>query len=291
MAEPFEEGIRTDLPHEAYLSIPALSSSALKVIHEQSLMHYDYRRRNPKPPTPNMILGTALHMRVLEPDRAKVEILTVPGDAPKKATKAQINAKSPSAAVIESMDWWAAWERQAEGKVVLDASQAEIVDGMVEAVTNHPRFDELFGGGQAEVSLQWADAGHDMPCKCRFDYLTPDGFGSDLKSCADASPDGFARASAGFLYHFQAAHYATGYEALQGEPLRGFVFVAVESEPPHGVGIYVMPENAIRFALDRIATLKARLKEAQATNRYPGYSTNVQRLVIPKWATQLAIPT
>ena len=286
----FEEGIRTDISHEDYLSIPALSSSALKIVHEKSLLHYDYSRRHPRPPTDAMAMGTALHMMILEPDRARTDVLCVPAEAPNRPTRIQLNAKKPSPATLEAIDWWRAWNERTAGKTVLSPDHYAQAEGMAEAVRNHPSFDDLFTGGSSEVSLQWTDETYGMPCKCRFDYLTRDGWATDLKSCADASPGGFARASASFLYHFQDAHYRAGFEAMQGEPLKCFLFVAVESEPPHAVGVYMMPENALNFARDRIDAIKARLREAQATNVWPGYSPNVQQLVYPKWATQLATP-
>lgn len=289
--EPFVPGIRTDLAHDAYLSVEALSSSALKLIHQRSLLHWRYLRDNPTDDgTISKDMGTALHMGVLEPERVAGEIAVLPEDAPKRPSVTQLRAKKPSPATIDAIAWWQDWNQRTADKLILTPTQERQVAGMIEAVRKHPRFEDLFTGGHPEVAFQWRDARLDLPCKAKFDYLTDDGFATDLKSCRDASPLGFARAVTTYLYHFQQAHYNTGHEHLRDASLRGFVFVAVEPDPPHAVGIYVLPSNAIQFATAMIENAMVKYADAQRRNWWPGYSERIQQVVLPRWATSIITP-
>lgn len=289
-AVPFEPGVRTDVPHDDYLKIDALSSSGIKRIL-QSPMHYRYDQDNPSEPTDSMLIGTALHMAVLEPDRFAAQLLVIPDDAPKRPTATQLKAAKPSPAALESIRFWSEFDTRAKGRLVLTAEQLAKVQGMAGAVRRHPVHGELLRDGAAEVSLQWRDARLDIPCKARFDYLRDDGIGIDLKSCVDASPDGFARAVTSFKYHYQNAWYNTGHEHLRDASLRAFVFIAVENTAPYGCAVYVLESNAIAFGARRCEDAMLLYKQAVETGYWRGYSERVNPIVLPRWATSIATPT
>lgn len=288
-AEPFVPGVFTDMPHERYLSLDALSASGIKRIL-QSPMHYKYDREHPTEATESMLLGTALHMAVLEPDRYADSVIVIPEDAPARPTSRQWTAAKPSPASLAAMQWWTEFETRAAGKLLLKPEQAAKVEGMAGAVRRHPVHDELLRDGTPETSFLWRDARLDIACKARFDYLRDDGIALDLKSCVDASPDGFMRSVAQFKYHYQEAHYRNGHEHLRNESLRAFVFIAVENTAPYGCAVYVIEPNAIMFALDRVEEASILYAHCQKTGYWRGYSERILPIALPRWATTLTVP-
>ena len=134
---------------------------------------------------------------------------------------------------------------------------------MIRAVKAHPAVEWLMSEGDPEVSFQWNDAHWNVPCKCRFDWLRPDGIAMDLKTTVDASPEEFPRAVASFKYHLQNRWYDIGHEHLRDESLRGFAFVAVENVAPYGVAVYTIEPNALAFANGRIEEALMRYKNAR----------------------------
>ena len=285
-AVPFVPGMTTDLSHEDYLRVEALSASGIKRIL-QSPMHYDFDRTQPRTETESMLVGTALHMAVLEPARFATSYAVAPDDAPRRPTAAQLNAKSPSATTVEAVRYWAKFDQETEGKTLLTAEQAARVEGMARAIRRHPAHDEFLCDGAPEVSLMWEDARLRIPCKARFDYLRPDGIAIDLKSCQDASLDGFARAVATFRYHYQHAWYNNGHEHVNGRSLKAFLFFAVESVAPFGCAVYVLPSNAVLFGNDRCEEAMLLYAQARKTGYWRGYSEKIQPLALPRWATTI----
>ena len=99
-----EDGVLTPHPlglvecsNDQYHGGPGVSKSHLDAIAGASPLHYWHKYINPNreraEPSQALIMGSAIHSIVLEPDLFTGEYITVPEDAPKRATKAQINAK------------------------------------------------------------------------------------------------------------------------------------------------------------------------------------------------------
>jgi len=288
--EPFVPGVRTDLEHADYLKVDALSASGIKLIL-QSPMHYRFDKDNPSEATDSKLMGTALHMAILEPERFAGSVVVIPEDAPKKPTAAQWRAKKPSPDSLAAMAWWLDFNAKCEGKTVLTDELAKKVEGMAASVRRHPIHDEMMSAGHSEVSFFWRDARLDIPCKARFDRLNDSAFAFDVKSCQDASPEGFARSVASFKYHYQAAWYGNGHEHLRDESLRAFLFVAVESVAPYGCAVYVLESNAIAFGAARCEEAMLLYKQARDTGYWRGYPERVNPIVLPRWATSIAVPT
>lgn len=288
---PFNAGIYTadQLSNEDYHRTDALSASGIKTLL-QSPMHYKYQRDNPTEPTPSMLMGTALHMMVLEPDKVADSIIMSPDTdeegVPKRPTKPQLAMPVKTPAAAKAIQFWGDFERRAAGKLVLTPSLYDRATHMAEAVKRHPIYAEMVDG-QPELSFMWRDARSQTPCKCRYDYLRPDGIAFDLKSCVDASPEEFARSVASFRYHIQNAWYDNGHTHVKNESLRAFIFIAVESVAPYAVAVYVLEPNAIRFGYNRCEEALLLYDQAVKTGWWRGYPETVQPLQLPKWATTL----
>lgn len=256
-----------DMTNADYHALDAVSKSGLDLIRKAPAL-YKWRREHKTPPTPAMRLGTLTHTAVLEPHRLAGDIMTTP----------KIDRRSSAGK--------AAWESfliASEGKELVEPEELEKLYAIRDAVRAHPAAAKALAGSPViEQSIFWHHAGVD--CRCRPDAVTAGGVIVDLKTTKDASPDGFARSIAGYRYHVQAAFYSDGYRAAFGAAPRGFVFIAVETEPPYLVGVYVASETMVlRGRADYEADL-ARFRECRDADTWPGYSDAPLTLDLPKWA-------
>ena len=289
----FTPGIREDISHEDYLAIDAFSSSGGKRLL-QSPMHFHYDRTHPEDSaSDSKRMGSALHMGILEPDRFDSGAVVIrPADAPARPGARLVNAKNPSADTLARVAWWEDFDASSAGRIVLTEDQAAKVRGMVDSVRRHPLYEDLFlGDGESEVTYQWTDARHGdaVPCKARYDRRQRSGLIVDIKSCTDASSDGFARAVAAYRYHLQEAHYRNGFEHLHGHSPEGFLFMAVENIAPYGCQLHANRPNAVMFALDQIERAMLLYAQGRRSGYWRGYPETVQPLVLPRRA--LSIPT
>lgn len=279
---PFVPGVHPTMPPDEYRAIEALSSTGAKKLL-RSAAHYMVERTAPAEPTPAMQFGTAVHCAILEPERLDAEVVAVPDDAPTKPTKAQREAKSPSAATVQSVQWWRDFAARASGRIVLSQDQFDTVRRIADAVHAHPGARRLLEGGRPELSLLWRDARYGVQCKARFDYHRADGGIVDLKTADDASPDGFARASASLEYALSAAFYWNAAEHVLDASPPFFAWVAVEKEEPFGVACYVCEPNALRVGMRKVEAALKRYSECVQSGRWPAYADTIEPLKFPGW--------
>ena len=255
-----------NLPASEYHQIKALSASTAKTLLK-SPAHYLASLASPREPTAAMRLGTLCHTLVFEPDNFQNEFAIMP-----KVDKRTKFGKEAAAA----------FESDNEGKVILDEYQYEKARAIASSALAHPLVAEFMKGGDAEVTMLWEQYG--VPCKARVDYLCGDVM-FDLKTCQDASPDGFARQIGAFQYHLQAAHYAAGFQTITGKPLERFVFIAVESEAPYVTGVYVINNIGLQSGRTFMAKAARAFQKAQIPEQVStSYSPDLVELSLPNWA-------
>lgn len=270
-----------DIPETLYHGdpVPAGSlsvSSAKKLLADGGPAKYRHQLDHPKPPSDEMELGTAAHKLVLGVGQ---EITVV--DAKDWTTKA---AKDKRIAA------------RAKGSLPLLTHQHEQVKAMAAAIRKVPLAVALLDrdrGILAEQSAFWLDERFGLWRRARFDAMRPPGRDipvvGDYKTCADASPAGFAKAIDNLRYNMQSEQYSDGYEAVYGVRPE-FLFIAQEKEPPYLVAVYgVDAESAAigRAANERALEIWRDCREAEAEGRelaWPGYSTEITHLALPRWS-------
>ena len=260
--------IRHDLTNAQYHASPAISKSGLDLIRKAPAL-YAYRRWNPQEQTPAMRLGTLTHTVVLEPEVFARSVIVRPKGIDRRTSAGKLA--------------WAEFEVQAEGREIITAEEMSKLCEIQQAVHNHPAAAKALAGSPViEQSIFWDADG--IACRCRPDAVTERGVIVDLKTTSDASPEGFARSIASYRYHVQAAFYSDGYRAAFGEPPRGFVFIAVETEPPYLVAVYVASMTMTsRGRFDYREDLDT-FRRCQETGTWPGYSDAPLTIDLPKWA-------
>ena len=257
-----------------YHAHPAVSKSHLDEI-ERSPLHYWSRFLDPDratpPPTPAMVIGTALHTHVLEMHQWDKQFIVAPAGIDRR-TKA-------------GKEEWAAFESLANKRTVISREDGETIAAMGRAIYGHPAAAMLLTmAGRAETSHFWTDETTGIECKCRPDWLLEDcTVIVDLKTTEDASPSGFQRSIAKFNYHKQAAWYLHGVEQSTGVCPSQFIFVAVEKKAPYAVGVYAADPESIKVGWQTAERNLERIAECRAAKYWPSYSEAIEPISLPRW--------
>jgi exodeoxyribonuclease VIII len=283
VADPFtfEPGHYPDMAAEDYHAAESISASGAKKILK-SPAHYRFMRTKPNEPTPQMQFGTVCHDGVLEPATLLDRVVCVPEDAPNKPTAAQLRALKPAPSTLEAIAFWSAFRERSVGKIILAADEFARAKRCIDAVLSHPGARYLLEGAAVEHSLFWRDKLFDVPCKARLDARQHGGV-TDLKTCADASPEGFARAIAQYDYHLQGAAYFSGCEHVLDATPEFFAFVCVETEEPHAVACYQLGRASIQAGARLWDEALSRYKAALELGRWNGYPETIDVIEAPRW--------
>lgn len=292
-AGKFEPGqFYDDIPNPLYHAGPGISSSNLKQI-AQSPLHYRTMKEHPKPSTPTMVLGTAFHALMLEPDVFYSTYVRAPWKSwTTKEARAWRDAQEEVGMIVlsgvddEDDPFWKPcdWNR-------LQLMRASIMA--------HPFASLFFERFIPERSMYWreainvrVDGGeitiHEL-AKCRFDGIDiVHNIGFDLKTCNDASYSGFTRSVVDYGYHISRQWYMRG-QAATGHDLQDFVFIAIEKEPPYAVGVYTIDQRFRGLADMLIRVYLETYSRCQETGEWPCYPPQVRELQTPKYAEMIKI--
>ncbi len=257
------------LSNPDYHALPSVSKSGLDLIRKAPAL-YKWRRENPQPPSAAMRWGTLVHKIVLEPDDFGSEFVVAP-----KVDKRTAQGKAD----------WAAFEIAAAGKDLVTEEEWEKLQAVSRAVWAHPAAGKALGMlRDVEASIFWTDQATGVDCRCRPDGILSNGLIVDIKTTKDARPDEFVKSVANYRYHVQAAFYSDGYQAAFGEPPKGFAFIAIDSEAPHLVAVYVASEAMIlRGRADYQTDLRTYARCVE-DDRWPGLPDEPVVIDLPKWA-------
>ncbi|MEJ2099126.1 MAG: PD-(D/E)XK nuclease-like domain-containing protein [Desulfobacterales bacterium] len=257
------------LSNEEYHRQEALNKSGLVQLSKSPAHFYEWYQAPEEEPTRAMVLGTAIHLALLEPEKYDRSIAIAPQvDKRTKAGRQQ----------------WESFEKRAAGKIIINQDEASAIAGMKESVFNNRTAYDLLLEGVSEQSIFFKDPVHGFLCKVRPDWYTPDGWVVDVKTCLDAGYDGFSRAIANFKYHWQALFYLDGLTAVNGKRHNKFIFIAAEKEPPYAVAVYEATKDMLHTARKQIEPLLEIYGECLKTDVWPGYKDELQQIQLPRWA-------
>jgi hypothetical protein len=255
-----------------YRKREGISASDLKRMMK-SMATWKYEKDHPdETDSPAFKFGRAYHKLMLEPDDFDNEWIVAP--------KFDRRTK-------EGKEAAAAFEKQAEGKEVIDEETYTTLLEMQQALYETP-FVKLLIKGDHEKSFFWTDEKTGIPCKCR-----PDSFGQvkdqyicvDLKTATDADTDRFMKDSLKYGYDIQAAHYCIGLESIFKKPFK-FVFIAQEKTAPYLVNVLEADEYFMQSGRDLRNDLLEKYKECVAADKWPGYmdeNSKINSLSVPAW--------
>jgi hypothetical protein len=248
-----------------YLSIPACNWSSLKRMGVSPLHYRHHMDSPPTPPTDAMVIGSATHKAVLEPEDFGSEYAVWTGA--RRAGKE-----------------WDAFCAANAGKEILREQDVDRVQALALSVQRHPGCARyLDGPGVNELTIEWNDLPTGVACKGRADRVTDDGVLIDLKTTRDLTPRPFMAASCRLGYHAQLAFYADGLRA-SGYDVHKVVILAVESSAPYDCGVFVLGEDVLYAGRKEYRALLRRLAECRESGRWPGRYEEEQSLELPEWA-------
>lgn len=227
------------ISEKTYRDAPGLNKSLL-VPFMKSPKHYLHALHNPKEPTASMSLGTCLHAKVLQPDKA--------GDMYAVCRKVDRRKNADK-------EYLAQFEAENAGKVIIDEEQNKALEGMAKSISEHPEAHRLIESAThyeqalfAEYKCQQID--HTVKLKALADGMSQVApFMFDIKSTESADASEFAKKVRAFRYDLQQVHYQ--YCALlNGIAPTDFHFIAVENVEPYGVAVYRLDPSKIERVSD-----------------------------------------
>jgi hypothetical protein len=262
---PSETGVYPGLAREAYDRIPRVNWSTLRHM-KRSPRHYQAALSGLVAYTDAMRIGRAIHTAALEPERFRAEWAVWDGE--RRAGKE-----------------WQKFKAEHASLEILKSKEYELVTAVAEAVRSHPHAGPLLSGGSTECTVLWTDSATGIECKARLDHA---GRGIvDLKSCLDASPEGFAGAAWNYDLAGQAGMYMDGFAAASGTAPLAYHLIAAEKDEPHVVQPYRVPKEILDMGRDLYRGLLERLADCRAKNEWPGYATGPLELGLPRWAKSM----
>lgn len=266
------------LPAAEYHSNPAIGHSSLVRII-RSPAHYREYATHPPEPTAAMQLGTAFHTALLEWELFRKIFVVAP--------KFDRRTKEGKAKAL-------AWETENTGKITLTPDQMEAIGKMVLSVREHKGARRLLGYGLVETSAFWLDERTGIECKMRPDFLTTEGKTItgmvDVKTCVDASADGFSKAIVTQGYDVQAAFYQDGMKTLSGKTVP-FYFIAIEKEAPYALAVYQASKAMLGIGREKYRAALGLLTWCRRNNFWPSYQPGgeIETIDLPRWAAYFSL--
>ena len=267
-----EPGFYENVPNQAYHAGPGLSRSGISRLL-RSPAHF---KEQVIEETEAMRFGSAIHAYLFEPEVFRKEFVFTDRHYRSNADKA-----------------WKA-EQEAAGRLVLKNAEYERIKGMAAAVKAcRSAMDLLEGEGEAEICGYWYDPFYpEVLCKLRADWLKKftnvPAVCVDLKSTKDARQSYFIRSAYNFGYATQVSWYLYGLTQITRVEHKDFYFIAVEKEPPFGVGVYKADEELIHHGLIECNKGVELYSQCMKANSWPCYRDEVKSLGLPSWVKRKA---
>ncbi len=251
-----------NMPNDAYHAYAGISKSGLDLI-SRSPAHYAYRL--PQEPTRAMVIGSATHAAILEPEVFAKQYMLL-----KDVTDRR------SSAYKQAVEQFGADN-------VLTGAEADAVTGMQAALQlNAAAKFRLDAFGWCEVACFATDPETGVLVKCKFDKLTLDFLSIDLKTTQDLRD--FAKSVANYRYHVQAAFYADVFEWATGKQLKGFEFLAVEKDAPNASRIFVLDTPSVEYGRKLYREALNVYAECLNKDEWPMPPGDVEYTTLPYWA-------
>lgn len=263
---PEFEGFYDDMPFAVYAAAPALNGTALMHMR-RSPMKYRHELDNPSPATPAMMLGTATHRLILEPN--KVGDFAVWGEAEDQK--------------VRRGGVWEAFKAAHAGRQIVTVDERDAMVGMaVAARKNLPIRKYADAKGKTEVSMFWREGGRRF--KGRVDKIVTAGGPCifDLKTTRDCHSWRFGGQAYALGYHCKMALYWRGYKTITGDDCR-LRLGAIESKAPHESTVFRITPDVLLQGLEDLDALIKKVDECEQLNAWPAEHEEETDLLLPSW--------
>ena len=246
-----------------------VSSTQLKTL-AHSPAHLRHMMDNPMVETDALRQGKAIHCAIL--------------DGPEEFARQYKERTVPDWRTVAGKAEKAAMER--DGVTCLTADEHAMIMGIYHAFESHPVLMDIIATDpdpKFEHAILWQDKETGLWCRAK-----PDIFGAnfmlDLKSTKDARPHKFNRQFFELGYHIQAAHYASAWEAINGQNAENdldFVFFAAEKTPPFGHMLYRVSRDVMLYGKQCRRDLMLKFADCLNMGEWHGYGNEIKELTLP----------
>ena len=266
-----------------------ISASGLKRL-KVSPMHYKEAEKVEE--TEAMIFGSAYHCYILEPEKFEDEFYIF-NDQPIYEKLIGEGYQSPRA--TKAYKEWAENESNSVGdRKSISLQVYDSIKKMKERLFSHFYARMLLTNGRAEIGFTGTIETQFGQVNAKFkpDYIKDvKHLIVDLKTCQDASVDGFTRNAAEYDMHIQAAFYADLLSKIEGEGREfTFIFIAQEKKAPYAFNIFEASQQFISQGRYEYEHLLQLYKYCTDNNKWPGYQVfcqnkyGINELKLPPWA-------
>lgn len=259
------------LSMDEYRAHDGVSASDLKNMQRSPA----YARLRVSAPSAAKDWGTAVHCAILEPGELVARYAIDPEHPDGGYPAGWRNTKSYKA------EKEAALAEPDRVGVVTREQWGELLD-IVEAVSTHEIGKVIQGlDAQCELSVFAEDAG--LIRKCRPDMLIRSArMIVDVKSAADHRPGPFSRACKNYGYHITAAYYLDTIDPIV--PVEHFVFLVVNSDPPHEIAAYTLDQDSIEQGRVEYRAALERWRACVESGVWPAGSSTIEEIRLPDYA-------
>lgn len=289
-----------DAGDAAYFAAPGVSQSMLKQMSPTPAHFRQWADAEAEPPTPNMMLGTLVHARLLEPVKPLPRLAVVPDCYPAPSTHADV--KKGTIRAGEPLPWnfnaavCKLWRKEQwdAGKIILARDKYDNLCGALDSLGRHPLLRESLEAVETEVCITATHPATGLRMKSKVDILPTDqNYMADIKVVQDAGERAFAKIVADREYFMQAAYYLDIYNfaaealGLDVPTRRRWALFAVEENPPHCAACYLLDEDWIAAGRALYTERLATLAYCVSSGRWPGYGEGAKTLMMPAWARRV----
>ncbi len=249
-----------------YHAIKALSNSSLSVLKRSPTeFHKRFITGEMKGQESDaMLLGSAVHMLALEPERFDAEYIVLDGPINPQT------GKPYGRDTKKFKDWLDSLAIEPNRHVLISSEFAESL-AIAKAFQAHPtiaaimasRAEKLF---ESEYAMEYEIGDDKVEMKCKIDFVCPaERLIIDLKTTSDPSPYAWSWSAEDFGYHRQAAIYSDAMEAKYGGDFR-FFFGVVRSKEPYEAAVYELDAESIQRGSEEYSALIQEYVDRKAKN-------------------------
>lgn len=233
----------------------------------------------PKPPSSGMIIGSLVHLLLLEPGSYEHEVVVVEVQSRNTKMFRDKAASNPEKLVVTKPEHLKA--RAMARQVIYPKTEGA-------RMAHHIFFERP---GFVEFSHRWRDL-TGVPCKVRFDWLTETNRGPcriNLKTTRASTLEGYKRQAYDLGYHAQEAFYERGFLDMVGGAARpDSLEVVIHNEEPFEVAILEPSSEFLELGRRQITNDLSRLGEALKTSERgcwaSDWESGISLLDLPPWA-------
>ena len=268
------------MSYEDYSAQPGLRASHLHEI-KRSPAHLKAAMDFPRPPTDAMALGTIIHS-FLENGEKFMDTYVVEPEFIGK-TKDGRESKSSGEARQLKKDWYASLK---PGQVVVTSSQVDVIVGVSKTISESRVLKQLLKSNVREASLFVDDPMTGERLMCRPDMISSLGQAIDFKTCQNANEfrqEIFSDGPYRRFYILSAAHYNHCLKIAKICKQDQFIFVAIETNRPWGIKMYLMDAGHLDIGEQWRAHLTELYAKCRRQNYWPCYPDRIEHLEIPNW--------